>query len=83
MTVFRAADGAGEKKKRGSGEWSGEGEGEREEDERSGRDFMEWRRGRSGGVLDGKVWVLDSRELAVRGLVAVATSVWLNVNTGL
>lgn len=83
MTDFSAADGAWEKRKRGSGESSGEGEGEREEEERSGRDFMEWRRGRSGGVLEGRVWVLDSRELAVRGLVAVVTSDWLNVNTGL
>lgn len=55
MTDFSAADGAWEKRKRGSGERSGDGEGEREEEERSGRDFMEWRRGRSGGVLDGRV----------------------------
>lgn len=83
MTDFSTADGAGEKRKRGSGEKCGDGEGEREDEERSGSDFMERRRGRSEGVLDGRVWVLDSRELAVRGLVAAATSDGLNVNTGL
>lgn len=56
------------------GESKGEGEGEREVDERRGRDFMELRRGRSGGVLDGSVWVLVSAEPAEQALEAAATS---------
>ena len=96
VTDFRT-DGAGKKKKRGMGERSGEGEGDGERGVWSGRDFMDWRWGRSEGAFDGRVWVFWSgTRWAARGAVALpglgsldwvvvaeVTSDWLKVKTGL
>lgn len=90
-------DGDGKLKKRGMGEKMGEGEGEGERGFWSGRDFMEWRWGRSAGPFEGKVWVFESGvEWTPRGVVALpglgsleegaeaeVTSDWLKVKTGL
>lgn len=95
MFLDLKTDGEGKLKKRGMGERSGEGDGEGERGVPSGRDFMEWRWGRSAGHFVGRVCVLGSGGgrvglgvVALPGLgsleeEAEATSDWLKVKTGL